>query len=288
MLCGAALLLAACSTPTSRGAASAPASTSTALDALPTAVPTTVATAGITPPTIPAPPTLAPTPATSEAVTPAPKTPAAATPALSTPGPATPVPATATDASQVEPAAPPTANAVRFQVVPNQSKAIFHVREQLARLQSPSEAVGSTGKVTGQIVVNVDGTIASDQSQVTVDVTDLRTDDQLRDGVIKRTTLQTQRFPTAQFVPTSATGLPSPLPESGEYTFQLAGRMTLHGVEKDSTWDVTAKREGKSLTGTATTKIQFEDFGMQRPQAAVVLSIVDEIRLEVQLVANQV
>jgi polyisoprenoid-binding protein YceI len=173
-------------------------------------------------------------------------------------------------------------------VVPDRSKATFRVREQLGRLPAPSDAVGSTGKVTGQLVVASDGTFVPGQSKVSVDMTDLRTDDQLRDGLIKRTTLQTDRFPTAEFVPTSATGLPNPLPDSGEYTFQLVGQTTIHGVQRETTWDVTAKRDGTALTGSATTSFQFGDFGMQRPQAPVVLSIVDEIRLEVQLVANQV
>ncbi len=267
---GAALLLAACAGAAPNAAA--PALTPTA--AAPAANPTGTAA----PLAFPAEPTLAPTPA-APAATDAPTTPAA--PAISE--------VAASPAAPTAPAAPVAARtgAVRFQVVPNQSKAIFRVREQLARLQFPTDAVGSTGKVTGQIVVNPDGSFVSDQSKVTVDLNDLRTDDQLRDGFIKRTTLQTQRFPTAEFIPTQAGGLPSPLPDTGEHTFQVVGRMTVHGVEKEITWDVTARREGQTVTSAATTKFQFGDFGLQRPQVPVVLSIVDEIRLEVQLVAKQ-
>ena len=189
--------------------------------------------------------------------------------------------------ASAEAAAAPAA-LVRFQVLPDQSKAAFRVREQLARLQAPSDAVGSTGKVDGQIVIAEDGSLPPGQSRVTVDLNDLRTDDQLRDGFIKRTTLDTQRYPTAEFVPTAVEGLPAPLPEAGEYTFRLAGQMTLHGVQKDLTWDVTARREPGQVTGTATTHFSFETFGMQPPRAAVVLSVVDDIALEVTLVANQV
>src|SRR5206468_4330760 len=111
-------------------------------------VPALLPTASVAPTTAPALPALAATPAA----------PAAETPAS----------ATATVALQAAPAAPVAGNAVRFQVVPSQSKATFRVREQLARLQSPSDAVGSTGKVTGQLVVNPDGTFVASQSQVTV------------------------------------------------------------------------------------------------------------------------
>ena len=271
---GVALLLAACAGGAPNAAA--PALTPTAAASFPTGA--------AAPAVLPAEPTLAPTPI-PPAATEVPTIPAA--PAISAVA-SSPASATIPIAPDA-PAAPVTAQAgaVRFQVVANQSKAIFRVREQLARLQFPTDAVGSTGKVTGQIVVNPDGSFVSDQSKVTVDLNDLRTDDQLRDGFIKRTTLQTQRFPTAEFIPTQAGGLPSPLPDAGEHTFQVVGKMTVHGVEKEITWDVTARREGQTVTGAATTKFQFGDFGLQRPQVPVVLSIIDEIRLEVQLVAKQ-
>src|SRR6266542_3616622 len=117
---------------------------------------------------------------------------------------------------------------VRFAVMPDRSKATFRVREQLARLQFPSDAVGSTSKVTGAIVIAPDGTFDQSQSKVNVNVNDLRTDDQLRDGFIKRTTLETQRYPNAEFVPLRASGLPVPVPYTRSYRFQLIGLTTIH------------------------------------------------------------
>ena len=89
-------------------------------------------------------------------------------------------------------------------------------------------------------------------------------------------------------MPDEAPRDPSPLPAAGHYAFQLSGPMTVHGVQKEVTWDVTAARDGANLTGTATTAFKFGDFGMQPPQVAVVLSVEDDIRLEVNLVASQV
>ncbi|MBI3969751.1 MAG: YceI family protein [Chloroflexi bacterium] len=179
------------------------------------------------------------------------------------------------------------AGAIRVAVVPQESKATFRVREQLAGISFPSDAVGTTGAVTGQLVLQPDGSIVADVSKVSVDLRDLKTDDARRDNYIKRTTIQVDRFPTAEFVPTKADGLPSPLPASGEHSFTLTGLMTLHGVQKELTRDVKAKREGPSLTGTATTSFTFGDFGMAIPRVPLVLSIVDEIRLEVDLVARE-
>ncbi|HEX2032611.1 MAG TPA: YceI family protein [Chloroflexota bacterium] len=181
----------------------------------------------------------------------------------------------------------PAAGVVRFQVVPTESTATFRVREQLVGVELPNDAVGTTGAVTGQLAVRPDGSFVTDASRVTVDLRQLRTDESRRDNFIKSNTLATARFPTAEFVPSRASGLPSPLPASGEYQFKLDGSMTIRGVEKPVTWDVTARREGNSLTGTATTSFAFGDFGMTPPRVPVVLSVTDEIRLEVNLVATQ-
>jgi polyisoprenoid-binding protein YceI len=73
--------------------------------------------------------------------------------------------------------------------------------------------------------------------------------------------------------------LPSPLPTSGPVTFQLAGDLTVHGVTHPTTWDVTAQIAGQSLTGSASTTVTFEDFGMTQPKVPVVLSVEDNLKL---------
>jgi polyisoprenoid-binding protein YceI len=63
--------------------------------------------------------------------------------------------------------------------------------------------------------------------------------------------------------------------------------MVVHGVQKDVTWDVRARRAGAQLTARATTTVKFGDFGMAPPKAEPVLLVVDEIRLELDIVATQ-
>ena len=183
--------------------------------------------------------------------------------------------------------APPPAGALRFQAVPNASTAGFRVREQLAGVALPNDAVGCTGTLTGQLVIQPNGQLVPGASRFTVDLRDLKSDSDQRDGFIKMAVLQTQRYPTAEFVPTTAQGLPASLPASGSATFTLTGPMTVHGVTRDQTWQVTARREGNGLTGTATTNFKFGDFGMEAPRVPVVLSVMDDIRLEIALNATQ-
>src|SRR5579884_3194328 len=120
------------------------------------------------------------------------------------------------------------------------TQASFHAHEQLAGNALPNEAVGSTSNVAGAIVLT-NGAIDASQSQVTVDLASLTSDQSRRDNFIKSNTLQTSQYPNATFVAHDAVGLPSPLPSSGQAAFQLLGDLTVHGVTRPVTWQVTAQ-----------------------------------------------
>jgi polyisoprenoid-binding protein YceI len=206
-----------------------------------------------------------------------------------------PLPPTALP-TQVEPSATPadtaaptataasttaTEGQIRLVLAPDGSQARYLVREQLVNISLPSDAVGVTSDVTGMIVINADGSLVSSESKFVVDLTTLKSDEGRRDNFIKGNTLETSRFPTAEFVATQAVGLAAPLPTSGEVAFQLVGDLTVHGVTKPATWDVTAQvMDGQALVGTATTSFTFDDFGMTAPRVPVVLSVEETIRLE--------
>jgi polyisoprenoid-binding protein YceI len=198
---------------------------------------------------------------------------------------ATPVP-TAVPPATVAPTpvdavpAPSTGDVIRLVIVPDKSEARYRVREQLANLQFPSDAVGSTNAITGTIVGKTDGTIVSDQSKFQVDLRTLKSDQAMRDGFIGRSTLQINQYPYATFVPTSAPGLPLTLPADGKVAFKLIGNLTIRDVTKPVTWDVQGTVNGNTATGTATTSFTFEYFNLTRPNVARVLSIEDNIKLE--------
>lgn len=193
---------------------------------------------------------------------------------------------TATTAPSSSAAATPASGAVW--TVNDASKATVRVREQLVGVNAPSDAVLTVTGAKGSFTPNADGTFTSD-SQISFALSTLKSDQSQRDGFIKQDTLRVSQFPTATFVPVKATGLTVPLPASGTFTFTLGGKLTIHGVTKDVTFDVQAKRDGAGLTATATADptLKFEDFGMTAPSVPFrVVSVVDEIRLTVDLVAT--
>lgn len=172
--------------------------------------------------------------------------------------------------------------------VTDKSKATIRVREQLAGVSLPSDAVLTATGAKGSFEVNPDGTFESG-SKITFDLTTLSSDQSQRDNFIKQDTLQVRQFPTAAFVPTKTSGLTLPLAASGAFTFTLTGNLTIKGKTKEVTFDVTAKREGSDLTATAAANPswKFGDFGMTAPSVPLrVLSVTDEIRATIDIVAT--
>jgi polyisoprenoid-binding protein YceI len=163
---------------------------------------------------------------------------------------------------------------------PASTRASYHAHEQLVGRTLPSEAVGTSNAVSGSIVFDTGGSIVTDQSKISVDLSKLTSDESRRDNFIKGDTLQTNRFPMATFVAREAPGLPTPLPTSGQFTFALSGDLTVHGVTRPVTWQVTAQFAEASVSGEATTGVNISDFGMSPPKAGPVLSIEDGLTLE--------
>jgi polyisoprenoid-binding protein YceI len=212
----------------------------------------------------------------------------AAAPTVSPASPA--APAATTAATSSAPAAAPSASSgsssdtVRLVVVPSKSKADYRVREQLANLPAPSDAVGVTSAISGSIVGKMDGTLVPGQSKFVVDVSTLKSDQSQRDNFLRQGVLQTSRYPNVTFVPTSAEGLPTAVPASGQAAFKLTGDLTIRETTKSVTWDATCQA-ASSTEGTchATTSFAFADVGLTVPKVFTVLSIVDKITLELDV-----
>ncbi len=236
-------------------------------------------------------------PASSPAADPSPtqSAPTAPTPPVGSDPTATTVPPSPTSppaepTATQEPIPTPTTaiaeGSVVLQVVEG-SQASYAVREQLARQSLPNDAIGTTSGVTGTFVFGPDGEFDSVNSILIVDLTTLRSDESRRDGYVRTNTLQTRRFPTAEFVPTGIEGLPWPLPAQGQADFQLIGETTIHGVVKPLTWDVTATFSESQVVGTASVTFTFDTFNMNKPRLSFILSVEDDISLSIDFVLER-
>jgi polyisoprenoid-binding protein YceI len=174
---------------------------------------------------------------------------------------------------------PPTAGA-HLEIIDG-SSASYRVAEQLVGINFPNDAVGTTPTVAGTLVIAADGTIAPG-SKLSIDLRNLKSDQDGRDGYVKNRLLETEKFPTAEFVPTKITGLPVLIPTQGQVGIQLTGNMTIHGVTKEITFQgIATFGRDATVAGRAKTTFNFATFGLTKPTIARLMSVEDKIDLEI-------
>jgi len=123
-------------------------------------------------------------------------------------------------------------------------------------------AAGRSTAVTGS--VNVDGnTIES--GNFSVDMTTFQSNRSQRDNQFNNRIMETATFPTStfQFDDPIAIGT---IPASGvSKTLPAKGKLTLHGVTKDVTFNVIAVRNGNAVQAQGTIPIAFSDYNIADP-----------------------
>ena len=235
-------------------------------------------------------PTAAPAPAPSPTTAPAPAVaPAPASMVAAPAAPAAPAPTTAP-----APAAPAAAPAPAQMMsgggatvsVTGGSAARYSITEQLARLSGPIDAVGETPDVEGAIVFDADGNVDAELSVITVGLDGLTSDEDRRDNYVRNRVFDTSQYPNASLAVTGTPGLEWPLPTSGSATFRITGDFTVRDVTSPTTWEVEATFDGDSVTGKAKTVVTFDEVQLAKPSLAFIISVEDEIRLELDVEAT--
>ncbi len=147
------------------------------------------------------------------------------------------------------------AQSTTWQLDPAHSNAQFSVRHL-----GISNVQGEFTKVTGTVQLD-DQDISKSTVNATIDVASLDTRVQNRDNDLKSDHFfDVAKFPTITFQSTK-------IIKTGDDTSKMTGNLTLHGVTKEVTFDVTGPTKVIQVMGTrrgasATTKINRQDFGM--------------------------
>ena len=208
-----------------------------------------------------------------------------AAPAASPSTPAVTATATSATTSTVIATALP-AGARRFAIVTDRSIATIRVREQVAANPAPGDAILTTRAFTGAVVLLPDGGFASGSS-FAADLDTLKSDEPLRDEWIKFNTLNTRVYPRAEFTLARVSGVPMPIAAQGDWPATLEGTLKIHGVERQVRWPVQVTRSGNEVRVVGATAFHFGDYGMAVPANRLILSVVDDVRLEIDLVARE-
>jgi hypothetical protein len=171
-----------------------------------------------------------------------------------------------------------------FAVARGDGVATVRIREQLVGWTVPDDAILTSDDVSGTFGLLDDGTF-DPASSLSISLMTIKSDESLR-AEAARETMNAYRFPLAEFRPLRTSGLPTPLPATGRWDFRITGTLSVNGISRDLDWDASAERTGGEIKATAKTSFRFGDFAMDVPRRGPVLSIVDEIRLQVDVTAR--
>jgi polyisoprenoid-binding protein YceI len=155
----------------------------------------------------------------------------------------------------------------------------YRVQEELASIGA-QEAVGRTPNVSGGLTIS--GTTI-EAVEVTADLTTLESDDDRRDGQLERQGIQTGTFPTATFRLTTPIALGSLPVEGAAISVTATGELTLHGQTRTVEVPLQARLSGGVISVTGSIPIAFADYGIERPNSMIVLSIAEQGTMEFQL-----
>jgi len=186
-----------------------------------------------------------------------------------------------------------TGGPVTLKIVESESQASYEVEETFLADSKLATAIGITPKVNGEITLNTADPSQTKVGTITVDISLLKSEDHpngngspRRDNALKDRWLESAKYPLVEFTPTALEGLPTTYTAGEELTFKMIGDMKIRETTKPVTWDVVAKYDGTTLTGTATTAIKMSEFGFEAPNIANVLRAEDDAKLSLQFVAK--
>ena len=157
----------------------------------------------------------------------------------------------------------------------------YRVREQLAFLNSPNEAVGRSTAVTGTMQV------AGDQVEsvrIEADLTRLTSDESRRDNAIRQRGLESDQFPTAVLELAEPIKLDSTPEQGKEVRGTGTGRLTVHGVTREVQLSVTGRWTGSSIQVAGQLPVRMSDYQIQAPRFGPVVSIEDDLAVDFNLV----
>ena len=164
------------------------------------------------------------------------------------------------------------------------SVAGYRVREQLAFLSAPSDAVGRTSSITGSATVTGSGgALTVSAASFSIDVSSLSSDRSMRDQRIHSIGLESDQFPTATFMLTSPVALQASATSGSAVHVSVTGKLTIHGVTRTETIPLDARISGSQIEVVGSITFGWADFGMQAPSIGGFVSVTDSATMEFDL-----
>ena len=160
-------------------------------------------------------------------------------------------------------------------VVSEGSEATFTVREQLIRIPLPNDAVVRTTGLSGE--VHLDGRA----SNVVIDLLSMTSNSSFRDRYVRDRLFRGLAPATVTF--SDLRPLPDGFGDGVAVTTVRTGQLTMNGVQVQMAFEIEARDDGDVIFIVGRSSFTWADIGMTAPRAIAVVSVEDEVRVEVLL-----
>lgn len=175
-----------------------------------------------------------------------------------------------------------------YQLDPAKTTASFTINEVL--LGQPNTVVGTTQDVKGSFSLDLGDPAGAEYGPVEINADSFVTDDDRRNGAIRRFILQTNNpdNATVTFQPTSVEGLPSSADVGTAFEVSVTGDLTLHGITQSVTFQgqVTAA-SADEIQGSLSASVPRADFDLNIPNIPSVADVQETVLLKLDFVATR-
>jgi len=175
-----------------------------------------------------------------------------------------------------------------YQLDPAKTTASFTINEIL--LGQPNTVVGTTRDVKGSFSLDLGDPAGAEYGPVEINADSFVTDDDRRNGAIRRFILQTNNPDNAivTFQPISVDGLPSSAEVGTDYEVSVTGDLTLHGITQSVTFQgQVSVASADEVQGSLSASVPRADFDLNIPSVPSVADVQETVLLKLDFVASR-
>lgn len=166
-----------------------------------------------------------------------------------------------------------------------QSTATFTIAEVLRG--EDFVVVGTTDQVGGQVLFDASNPTVAQIGEIVINARTFVTDSDRRDSAINNRILFTDEFEFVRFQPTAINGLPDSVAVGDSVDVEIVGDLTIMDMTKSTTFAATLTYvSADEITGTASTTILYDEYGVEVPLTQSVSFVSDELTMELNFVAT--
>jgi YceI-like domain len=187
--------------------------------------------------------------------------------------------------------APPAAGELAGRwVVAGGSQAGYRIREKLAKLPAPNDAVGRTGDVRGHLTLAEapGGALLARDARFEVDLTTLESDEPQRDEKVFPYFLEpgsegsAPSYPTASFQ-VRAVEIPPQARSGALVDLAVRGQLAIRGERRDADVRIQARLQGERIELVGSTRFPLARYGIAAPDFGDFVTVDDQVTVELHV-----